>query len=305
MRFTVERFEGRAARWANILAVVPGSYCAYVLWAQRNGEISMTVPRAFVFGVAAFFACILIGAILNFVRRDNKQVETEGTSNSVVPISEIQKLQQLHNDELRRIEISHKAELWRANECRDQREAERREAERREAMDKVSSLEAQLALFSPLQLEAFRLAQQLRDFLKSLGPRPDVDWTGASTSSEIAERLSERRRLQLPWANRMVTGFLLRFSDDIKKMAFHFGQADVDQCDKLLDYIGDNITDKTIEEAARTLQSLAIRVDYQELQDANRDTRRKVDQITADDFRKLIENPEFALWIGTQIGEGK
>jgi hypothetical protein len=300
MRFTVERFEGRAARWANIFAVIPGSYCAYVLWAQRNGEISMTVSRAFVFSVAAFFVCILIGAILNFVRRDNKQVETEGPSNTVVPSSEIEKLQQLHHDELRRIEISHKAELWRANECRNQCEAERREA-----MDKVSSLETQLALFSPLQLEAFRLARQLREFLKSLGPRPDVDWTGASTSSQIAERLSERRKLQLPWTNRMVTGFLLKFSNDIKKMTFHFGQAGVDQPDKLLDYIGDNITEKAIEEAAQTLQSLAIRVDYQKPEEANRDTRRKVDQITADDFKKLIENPEFALWIGIQIGEGK
>jgi hypothetical protein len=45
---------------------------------------------------------------------------------------------------------------------------EAREAERREALDRVGSLEAKLALFSPLQVEAYRLARQLRDLLGSL-----------------------------------------------------------------------------------------------------------------------------------------
>jgi hypothetical protein len=39
--------------------------------------------------------------------------------------------------------------------------------------------------------------------------------------------------------------------------------------------------------------------------DFRRDTRSKVELMTAGDFKKMVENPEMFLWIGTQIGEEK
>jgi hypothetical protein len=38
-------------------------------------------------------------------------------------------------------------------------------------------------LFIPIQVEAFQLSKEIRDFLKSVGPRPDSDWTSVVTSS--------------------------------------------------------------------------------------------------------------------------
>jgi hypothetical protein len=73
MAVDIEKLEGRGARWANILSLIPGSYCAYAIWDQRHNEASVSLSPEFKFSIIAFLVCIGIGALLNFVRRDKKQ----------------------------------------------------------------------------------------------------------------------------------------------------------------------------------------------------------------------------------------
>jgi len=66
-----EKLEARCARWANIIAALPGLYCGYVLWEQRHtGSSTPTNIPGFVFAVVAFAVLICIGAVLNFLRRN-------------------------------------------------------------------------------------------------------------------------------------------------------------------------------------------------------------------------------------------
>jgi hypothetical protein len=160
-------------------------------------------------------------------------------------------------------------------------------------------------LFRPLQIDAFRLAQQMRGFLETLGPRPDVDWTGAKTSEEVAERLSRRRAAQVPWESQLVNGYRLRFSEEVRKIMLRLGEAGVENSLKLQPYIDEVRWERNIEEAARTVESLAIAIDNVPFGDSGKDTRSKVDRMTSEDFKKLVGNPEMALWIGTQIDRGE
>jgi hypothetical protein len=161
-------------------------------------------------------------------------------------------------------------------------------------------------LFTPLQLDAFRLAKQIREFLKALGPRPDVDWTGVSTSEEIAKRFPARRAVQLPWESQLTNGYQLRFSEEVRKMMLRLGEAGVKDSYKLQSCIDGVRWEKNIEDAARTLESMAIEIGYMSfVGDSGKDTRRKVDLMTAGDFKKMVENADMFLWIGTQIGEEK
>ena len=76
-----------------------------------------------------------------------------------------EQLEQAHKDDVRKLETSHNADLWRAQESYRQCEAERRKAL------------AELETLTPLQLDAIRLADQLHGFLGRLGPEPAPKYT--------------------------------------------------------------------------------------------------------------------------------
>jgi hypothetical protein len=63
-------------------------------------------------------------------------------------------------DQARRMEVQRKADLWRAQESR-----RICDEERREALKKLEEARSKLAVFTPLQWEAFRVAKDLRVLL--------------------------------------------------------------------------------------------------------------------------------------------
>jgi hypothetical protein len=63
-----KNLEERGARWANMLSLLPGSYCAYIIWQERHTGAMWSMSAAFAFSLVVFFICICIGAILNFLR---------------------------------------------------------------------------------------------------------------------------------------------------------------------------------------------------------------------------------------------
>ena len=64
-----EVIEERGARWANIVSVLPGSYCAYAIWDQRHsGSVATVINPGFFVALVVFVLCIAIGAILNVIR---------------------------------------------------------------------------------------------------------------------------------------------------------------------------------------------------------------------------------------------
>src|ERR1700756_4199334 len=66
--------EERGARWANMISLILGFYCAYVIWNQRHSDSASLISYpAFIFALIAFVICLAIGGILNFLRRDRKE----------------------------------------------------------------------------------------------------------------------------------------------------------------------------------------------------------------------------------------
>jgi hypothetical protein len=139
MAFDLPKFEERAARWANILSVIPGSYCAYALWDQRHtgGTSPLSQYPGFTFCVIATFGLICLGGLINFIRRAN--VPTP------IPPLAPERTQDLRY-ELKR---QHTAELLAERKALEQSEQKVLEAE-----SKLKKAEEDLTLFTPLQLEA-------------------------------------------------------------------------------------------------------------------------------------------------------
>jgi hypothetical protein len=94
--------------------------------------------------------------------------------NSTIVQAEIEKrfAQEAHQEEIRKLETAHKAELYRANEARRQCEEERRAA-----ISKSDEINTRLSIFAPLQLEAVELSDALLSLLKRLGPPPEPKFT--------------------------------------------------------------------------------------------------------------------------------
>ena len=85
-----------------------------------------------------------------------------------------------HQDEIRKLETTSRAELWRAQESYRQCQAEKQEA--------VAKLET----LKPLQLDAGRLAHHLQVFVERLGPEPAPKYT-----REQIDRMSSDETMRL------------------------------------------------------------------------------------------------------------
>jgi hypothetical protein len=82
--------------------------------------------------------------------------------------------------------------------------------------------------FTPLQIEAFQLASELRAFLKEIGPRPVTDWNkpGQDTDPDwMAKRIAEQAQLYLPWHSRLTHRYAREFAPKVIELMHHLGEA--------------------------------------------------------------------------------
>ncbi len=142
-------------------------------------------------------------------------------------------------------------------------------------------------LLNPLQVEALTLAKLMREFLSTLGPRPDAVWGAASTAEELERKLVERFEIQAPFEARLVNGYRLLFSDKVKNIMLRLGAEGVNDNHKLQGYIDDVHHEGHVENAAQTLEGLAIEMNRTEVYDPERDTRHKIDQLTGAGLLRL------------------
>ena len=113
-------------------------------------------------------------------------------------------------------------------------------------------------LFSPLQLEAFQLARELRIFLKNMGPRPVVEISGEISTVENVRKISEAVR---PWLMRVVNTYRADFEDKVNKLVIRLA------AENLRDFALDAATkmpnnEKTILDIAELLPLLAVKLDF-------------------------------------------
>jgi hypothetical protein len=99
-------------------------------------------------GITALAFSVIIPAVIGMIRKrrpSSKLTQIPSAADDV------------EADRLRREEIERKADLWRAQESR-----RLCDEERREALKQLEEAKLQLAIFTPLQMDAFRLAKDLR-----------------------------------------------------------------------------------------------------------------------------------------------
>jgi len=112
MASRVEKFEERGARWANILAVLPGSYCAFVLFLERNGAsmIAFRWSSPFFLSLILFLLCICMGAVLNFLRKRKEplRIGPNSPSESSIEVPRISTF----GAEVYRVVVAPKLPLW-------------------------------------------------------------------------------------------------------------------------------------------------------------------------------------------------
>lgn len=81
-------------------------------------------------------------------------------------------------------------------------------------------------LFTPLQLETFQLAHELRQFLKSLGGRPVPKRNGKEWLPDgTAEWLVARNGAEQPWVSKLVHSYADQYAERVKHAMHELGAA--------------------------------------------------------------------------------
>ena len=119
-------------------------------------------------------------------------------------------------------------ELSRAKEIRDQYSTEKRNA-----LDRVSELEAQLAVFSPLQLEILRLSRDLRQLRREAGPAPVLQNIGPMKPGEdthgwTTQKLAETEAWTdeyAKWARKFIYSYQEIFAPRVKSVMTSLGSS--------------------------------------------------------------------------------
>jgi hypothetical protein len=194
---------------------------------------------------------------------------------------------QTHDEEVRKLEVSHAAELSRSFAVCDQIKAEKREA-----LAQASELKSQLSLFTPLQIEAFRLSNRLRRFLGEMGPRPDADWqTGDKSDPDwMAIKFAEQRNVQSPWFLRLSHRYAREFANDVIEVMHHFGEAGTDAAE-LVPFANGVLTEGDVLKVAHIVDGMAIAINQSTMaiRDTDADTIGKYESLNSDQMRRLIE----------------
>lgn len=115
-------------------------------------------------------------------------------------------------------------------------------------------------LLSPLQLEAFQLARELREFLKNMGPRPAVDISGDKDANTL-EKIRKINVAVQPWLARLVNTYRADFEDRVVKVIVRLA------AENLRDFALDAAVkmpsnEKKIIEIAERLSLLAVKLDF-------------------------------------------
>jgi hypothetical protein len=127
---------------------------------------------------------------------------------------------ELHHEEVRKLVVSHEADLSKAGVLRDQLTLEKQEA-----LNKVSELEARLEMFTPLQLEAFKLANEIQAFYAELGPEPKYpSKLEDGTGDGIWDALAKHKQALLPYRTRLEHGFERRFAKRTTELVHEFAE---------------------------------------------------------------------------------
>jgi len=78
-------------------------------------------------------------------------------------------------------------------------------------------------LFSPLQIEAFQLAKELRGFLKEIGPHPEIMKENGQLDQRAAVKYTE-------WSAKFISGYRGRFAPRVESFRVRVGQLGLTSC---------------------------------------------------------------------------
>ena len=83
-------------------------------------------------------------------------------------------------------------------------------------------------LFTPLQLDAFRLAKDMRAFLERIGPKPVIDPIAyeGSKDQRLGSMVAQAEAVY-PWLNKLTNGYAKDFASRVKEIHFRFGEANL------------------------------------------------------------------------------
>jgi len=89
-------------------------------------------------------------------------------------------------------------------------------------------------LFTPLQIEIFSMAKELREFLGSIGPRPAVDKSAygydfttnrfPDSTDQVHAYHDAKRAAETPWEQRLHFGYILIFSSKMRELMLRVGE---------------------------------------------------------------------------------
>jgi hypothetical protein len=211
------------------------------------------------------------------------RLEAELNTRGQMHDEEMRKLKATHADELR--QASSKFDLDECSEVRDHCEKKRRTAE-----EKLRVLEAQLSVLTPLQIEAFRLAKEMRAFLAELGSRPMVN--RSDFPGDIQGHLDAQHEAERPWELKLKSGYRTRFAKRIEDIMDRFGDAGLDAYYRLNAWTKSINSEVELTLCAQALDDLSIGLNaISEV----RYTRIQVDAMTGDELgAKMKSEPGFA-----------
>jgi hypothetical protein len=159
--------------------------------------------------------------------------------------------------------------------------------------DSDSKPETINSLFSPLQIEAFELARDMRGFLHNLGPRPDADWPEVKDSDPdwTAKRLLERNRVQGPWVQRLMHGYAREYAPRVKTLMHLIGETGL-AVSQLASYTEGASNEHHVLAVARVLDTLAVELSYQQLffKDYEVDTAIRYEKMSSSEMGRALSN---------------
>ncbi len=118
-------------------------------------------------------------------------------------------------------------------------------------------------LFAPLQVEAFQLARELREWLKFLGPRPLIDKAKyPETPDGVQQFVKDQWAIESPWSERLTFGYASRFADRVVNIGHRFRERNVISPNFVLQNQGMAVNDVAqVERIIEGLKLTAIRLE--------------------------------------------
>jgi hypothetical protein len=106
-------------------------------------------------------------------------------------------------------------------------------------------------LFTALQVEAFQLAKDLRDFLKEIGAHPEITKANGELDHRAAVKYTE-------WSARLIKGYDGRFVPEIRSISAKVGEVPLTSCYELDFWTKGIKSELEVRLCAQTLERIAI-----------------------------------------------